>query len=66
MPLALPLKQLRILSAYTDGWIGGLQLIGLSLQGKESAGSFTEALNTICHTTSDYLINEVINISRKR
>lgn len=61
VPLALPMKQLRTLSAYSNGWIGGLQLIGLSFHGKENARSFAEALDTIHHTTSDYLINEVIN-----
>jgi len=60
-PLKLPPHQLRALAAYTEGWIGGLQLIGLSLQGKEDLSSFAEALNNIRHTTSDYLISEVIN-----
>jgi LuxR family maltose regulon positive regulatory protein len=66
VPLALPLEQLRTLSAYSDGWLGGLQLIGLSLQGKENARGFAEALNAIRHTTSDYLINEVINIQPEK
>lgn len=66
MPLELPVHQLRALAAYAEGWIGGLQLIGLSLQGRENLSSLTEALNNIRHATSEYLIGEVINNQPER
>ncbi len=66
MPVKLSADEVLELSRYTEGWVGGLQLFGLSLRGKEILNDFSEILNRACHETTEYLIDEVIQIQPER
>jgi LuxR family maltose regulon positive regulatory protein len=62
MGLNLPADDVAALEARTEGWIAGLQLAGLSLQGCQDTHSFLSAF-TGSHTyIMDYLTDEVLNL----
>jgi LuxR family maltose regulon positive regulatory protein len=61
MGLKLPEKALQNITARTEGWLVGLQLIGLSLQGKEITSSLIDALADNQQYIFDYLTQEVIH-----
>ncbi|HYG60276.1 MAG TPA: AAA family ATPase, partial [Symbiobacteriaceae bacterium] len=62
MRLDLPADAVRALGARTEGWISGLQLAGLSLQGlpAERAVAFTREFSGSHRYVIDYLVQEVL------
>jgi LuxR family maltose regulon positive regulatory protein len=62
IPVCLSGDQIGQLVRYTEGWVGGLQLFGLSFRGKESTDGLSDILNRVCHEATDYLVDEIINV----
>jgi LuxR family transcriptional regulator, maltose regulon positive regulatory protein len=60
MNLNLSAKDIATLEQRTEGWIVGLQLAALSLQGHEDASSFIESFTGSHHFVLDYLLGEVL------
>jgi LuxR family maltose regulon positive regulatory protein len=62
MSLDLSEDEISVLEARTEGWIAGLQLAALSLQGKDKQhiGHFISALSGNNHYILDYLLEEVL------
>ena len=61
MGLALTPEELDALEARTEGWIAGLNLAALSLQGREDAHAFVEAFAGNDRFVVDYLVEEVLS-----
>lgn len=53
-------QELSVLSTQTEGWIGGLQLVALSLEKCSSPSAFIERFSGCDRLISDYLIDEVL------
>jgi LuxR family transcriptional regulator, maltose regulon positive regulatory protein len=60
MGLALRPDWITALEARTEGWIAGLQLAALSLQGHSDWGAFIEAFSGSHRYIIDYLVDEVL------
>jgi LuxR family transcriptional regulator, maltose regulon positive regulatory protein len=60
MNLKLSSKDVATLEQRTEGWIVGLQLAALSLQGHKDASSFIESFTGSHHFVLDYLLGEVL------
>jgi LuxR family maltose regulon positive regulatory protein len=60
MGLKLSDGDVAALEARTEGWIAGLQLAALSMQGREDIASFIQAFTGSHHYIMDYLIEEVL------
>src|SRR5947208_16327762 len=60
MGLDVSAEQVATLEARTEGWIAGLQLAALSLQGRADVGSFVESFSGSHHFVLDYLLEEVL------
>jgi LuxR family transcriptional regulator, maltose regulon positive regulatory protein len=60
MGLALSNREIAQLTARTEGWIAGLQLAALSLQGRRDAGNFIQQFTGSNTYIIDYLIEEVL------
>ncbi len=64
MGLTLSAEDVATLESRTEGWIAGLQLAALSLQGRQGesgTSDFIEAFSGGHHFILDYLIEEVLN-----
>ncbi|MEJ2209844.1 MAG: AAA family ATPase, partial [Anaerolineae bacterium] len=61
MALALSAEQVAALEQRTEGWIVGLQLAALSLQGQENVDRFVRAFSGSQRYVLDYLTEEVLN-----
>lgn len=59
--LALTSDQIAVLDQRTEGWIAGLQMAALSLQGRD-AQSFFESFSGDDRYIADYLIEEVLQL----
>ncbi len=59
MGLALPAESIATLDARTEGWIAGLQLAAISMQGRD-AKAFIQALSGSHQYIMDYLMEEVL------
>jgi LuxR family maltose regulon positive regulatory protein len=59
MGLNLSLDDIAALERRTEGWIAGLQLAALSMQGYDDLPGFIEAFTGSSHFVLDYLIEEV-------
>ena len=57
--LSLPLDQVASLERQTEGWIAGLQLAALSMQGHADLPGFIQAFTGSSRFILDYLIEEV-------
>jgi LuxR family maltose regulon positive regulatory protein len=62
MQVELSEHEISTLAITTEGWIAGLQLAGLSLQGKENTSAFIENFSGEDRFIMDYLFNEVLNL----
>jgi LuxR family transcriptional regulator, maltose regulon positive regulatory protein len=61
MQVDLSEGEISTLAVTTEGWIAGLQLAGLSLQGKENAAKFIENFSGEDRYVMDFLFEEVLN-----
>jgi LuxR family maltose regulon positive regulatory protein len=62
MGLNLPLAELENLENHTEGWITGLQLAAISMQGQEDTKRFIAAFTGSHRYIFDYLVEEVLRI----
>ncbi len=60
MGLGLSAADAAALEVRTEGWIAGLQLAALSLQGRQDASAFIAAFSGSHHFILDYLTEEVL------
>jgi LuxR family maltose regulon positive regulatory protein len=60
MGLALSASDVTALTARTEGWIAGLQMAALSLQGKDDVSQFVTAFTGSNRYILDYLLEEVL------
>ncbi|NHN28239.1 LuxR C-terminal-related transcriptional regulator [Paenibacillus agricola] len=60
MGLNLSPVDIALLESRTEGWIAGLQLVAISLQGHKDATSFIKSFNGNHHFVLDYLVEEVL------
>jgi LuxR family maltose regulon positive regulatory protein len=60
--LALPASDIARLEERTEGWIAGLQLAGLSIQGRDAEGAsrFIDGFSGRHHFVLDYLTDEIL------
>jgi LuxR family maltose regulon positive regulatory protein len=60
MGLTLAADDIAALDARTEGWIAGLQLAAISLQGHQAPGSFVRSFTGSHRFVMDYLVEEVL------
>ena len=60
MGLSLTAHDLALLESRTEGWIAGLQLAALSMQGKPDTSRFIQAFAGTDRYIVDYLVSEVL------
>jgi ATP/maltotriose-dependent transcriptional regulator MalT len=60
MGLNLTAEQIAALDTRAEGWIAGLQLAAISLQGRQDIASFVKAFTGSHHFVLDYLAEEVL------
>jgi len=64
MDLDLPVEALSTLEGRTEGWIAGLQMVAISMQGRRQDGdlvAFVEAFGGTNRYILDYLLEEVLS-----
>jgi LuxR family maltose regulon positive regulatory protein len=61
MGLGLSAEDVATLETRTEGWIAGLQLAALSMQGGTDTTSFIQAFSGSHHFVLDYLVEEVLD-----
>ena len=64
--LTLSLDQIAALETRTEGWIAGLQMAALSIQGQEDTDGFIHAFTGSHRFVLDYLVEEVLQIQPER
>jgi len=60
MGLRLSAENIAALEARTEGWIAGLQLAALSMQGYQDTDDFIQSFTGSHHFVMDYLVEEVL------
>ena len=60
MGLNLSAEDIAALETRTEGWIAGLQLAAISMQGQQDATSFIKSFTGSHHFVLDYLVEEVL------
>ncbi|MFN3333474.1 MAG: helix-turn-helix transcriptional regulator, partial [Caldilinea sp.] len=60
MRLALTAEEVAALEQRTEGWIAGLQLAALSMQGSQDVAGFIQAFSGAHRHIVDYLVTEVL------
>jgi LuxR family maltose regulon positive regulatory protein len=60
MGLSLSSEDINALETHTEGWIAGLQLAAISMQGHIDAAGFIQSFNGSHHFVLDYLVEEVL------
>ncbi len=60
MGLGLSEDDIATLESRTEGWIAGLQLAALSMQGRSDAASFLRSFTGSHHFVLDYLLEEIL------
>ena len=60
MGLILSVEDVSRISSRTEGWIAGLQLAALSLQGQKDTAGFIRTFTGSHHFVLDYLVEEVL------
>ncbi len=66
MGLTLSAQDIVALERRTEGWIAGLQLAALSLQGQPDAAGFIRSFTGSHHFVLDYLVEEVLGQQSER
>ena len=60
MGLNLSAQDIALLATRTEGWIAGLQLAAISMQGQQDATRFITSFTGSHHFVMDYLVEEVL------
>jgi len=60
MGLNLSAEDIAALEVRTEGWIAGLQLAAISMQGRQDAASFIQSFTGSHHFVMDYLVEEIL------
>lgn len=60
LSIPISMEEIRQLSRYMEGWIGGIQLFGLSIRGNQRNHTFTRTLIKACRQSTNYLMDQVI------
>lgn len=60
MSLSLSSEDIQVLETRTEGWIAGLQMSALSMQGRVDKSKFIESFSGSHHFVLDYLVEEVL------
>src|SRR3990172_1835833 len=66
MGLKLSADDIAALEARTEGWIAGLQLAALSMQGRKDIHGFVQAFAGSHRYIMDYLVEEALNVQPER
>ncbi len=66
MSLSLSADEITALETRTEGWIAGLQMAALSMQGREDTASFIQAFTGSHRFVMDYLVEEVLRRQPER
>ncbi|MGZ9165215.1 MAG: LuxR C-terminal-related transcriptional regulator, partial [Anaerolineales bacterium] len=66
MGLTLSAEDVAALETRTEGWIAGLQLAAISMQGHKDATSFIKSFTGSHHFVMDYLVEEVLQQQSER
>ena len=66
MGLKLSAEDIAALERRTEGWIAGLQLAAISLQGQQDAAGFIRSFTGSHHFVLDYLVEEVLGQQPER
>ena len=66
MGLKLSTEDIAALETRTEGWIAGLQLAALSMQGHQDTANFIESFTGSHHFVMDYLVEEVLQQQPER
>ena len=66
MGLNLSEEEVAALESRTEGWIAGLQLAAISMQGLEDASGFIQSFTGSHHFVLDYLMEEVLSAAARR
>lgn len=66
MGLNLTTEDVSALEARTEGWIAGLQLAAISMQGNQDAHRFISSFAGTHHFVLDYLVEEVLHRQSER
>ncbi|HYT28268.1 MAG TPA: LuxR C-terminal-related transcriptional regulator [Ktedonobacteraceae bacterium] len=66
MGLDLSAEDIARLSTRTEGWIAGLQLAAISMQGQQDTASFIKSFTGSHHFVLDYLVEEVLGQQSER
>lgn len=61
MGLDLSVQDIRTLTDHTEGWIAGLQMAAVSLQGRSDASAFIKSFKGSNRYILDYLVEEVLS-----
>lgn len=61
MGLSISSEMVAMLEAKTEGWVSGLQLAALSMQGRSDPTAFIQAFSGSHRYILDYLVEEVLN-----
>ena len=65
MDLDLSAEEIAALDARTEGWIAGLQLAAISLQGRADVAGFIASFAGSHHFVLDYLLEEVLQTAAR-
>ncbi|MES0361801.1 MAG: LuxR C-terminal-related transcriptional regulator [Anaerolineales bacterium] len=60
MGLSLSVEDITALETHTEGWIAGLQLVAISMQGRDDTTNFIKSFTGSHRLVLDYLIEEVL------
>jgi len=66
MGLTLSAEDIAALETRTEGWIAGLQLAAISMQGQKDGESFIKSFTGSHHFVMDYLVEEVLQQQPER
>jgi LuxR family transcriptional regulator, maltose regulon positive regulatory protein len=66
MGLHLSAEDIALLATRTEGWIAGLQLAAISMQGYQDTTSFITSFTGSHHFVMDYLVEEVLGQQSER
>ena len=61
MGLSLSAEDIALLETRTEGWIAGLQLAAISMQGHQDTAGFIKSFTGSHHFVMDYLVEEVLH-----